>query len=75
MKAAHGTRRTIIQGYSHPLAFYSPVYKDKIPTANVNLVAVHFIGIPTIQTDKNGKISIECQNGMYANPVITTQKC
>ena len=22
------------------------------------------------QTDKNGKISIECQNGMYANPVI-----
>ena len=34
------------------------------------IVAVHFIGILTIQTDKNGKISIECQNGMYANPVI-----
>mgnify|MGYP000848778563 FL=1 len=70
MKAAHGTRRTIIQGYSHPLAFYSPVYKDKIPTANVNHRRRTLYWNPTIQTDKNGKISIECQNGMYANPVI-----
>ena len=70
MKAAHGTRRTIIQGYSRPLAFYSPVYKDKIPTANVNHRRRTLYWNPTIQTDKNGKISIECQNGMYANPVI-----
>ena len=70
MKAAHGTRRTIIQGYSRPLAFYSPVYKDKIPTANVNHRRRTLYWNPTIQTDKNGKISIECQNGMYANPII-----
>ncbi len=63
MKAAHGTRRTIIQGYSRPLAFYSPVYKDKIPTANVNHRRRTLYWNPTIQTDKNGKISIECQNG------------
>ena len=70
MKAAHGTRRTIIQGYSRPLAFYSPVYKDKIPTANVNHRRRTLYWNPTIQTDKNGKISIECQNSMYANPII-----
>lgn len=70
MKAAHGTRRTMIQGYTRPLAFYSPIYRDKIPVANVSEQRRTLYWNPSVQTDENGKVDIECYNGMYSNPII-----
>ena len=54
----------------YALFYITPHFKDKIPTANVNHRRRTLYWNPTIQTDKNGKISIECQNSMYANPII-----
>ena len=46
MKAAHGTRRTIIQGYSRPISFlFSLSTKTKYRLQMSTIVAVHFIGI------------------------------
>ena len=70
MTATRGTRRTLIQGYTRPLAFYSPVYKDKVPIADANHQRRTLYWNPIVQTNKDGKANIECHNGMYSNPVI-----
>lgn len=70
MRAAHGTRRTFIQGYTRPLAFYSPAYKDKQPQDIMDDHRRTLYWNPEVRTDKDGKAIIECYNGMYSNPVI-----
>lgn len=70
MRAAHGTRRTFIQGYTRPLTFYSPAYKDKQPQDIMDDHRRTLYWNPEVRTDKDGKAIIECYNGMYSNPVI-----
>lgn len=68
--AVPGTRQTVIQGYTHPLEYYSPAYPtrelymdkaDKRRTLYWN---------PSVQTDSNGKAVIECYNNQYSTPLI-----
>lgn len=70
MRAARGTRRTFIQGYTRPLAFYSPAYKDKSPEAIGDDYRRTLYWNPSVRTDESGKAVVECYNGMYSNPVI-----
>lgn len=68
--AALGTRRTILQGYTPVMEFYSPAYHtrdlyedrvDKRRTLYWN---------PSLQTDETGKAVIECYNNQYSTPLI-----
>lgn len=69
MKADRGTRRTMIQGYTRPMDFYSPVYKDGIPDFDADYRRTLYWN-PDVRTDENGEAVIECYNGSGSNPVI-----
>ena len=69
-KASRGTRRTFIQGYTRPLAFYTPVYQDKKPDSLTEDKRRTLYWNPAVETDENGKATIKCHNASYTNPVI-----
>ena len=69
-KASRGTRRTFIQGYTRPFAFYTPVYQDKKPDSLTEDKRRTLYWNPAIETDENGKATIKCHNASYTNPVI-----
>ena len=68
--AVPGTRQTVIQGYTHPLEYYSPTY----PTKELYMDKVDkrrtLYWNPSVQTDENGKTVIECYNNQYSTPLI-----
>lgn len=71
MRAARGTRRTYIQGYTRPLAFYAPAYTDTPPApVESDYRRRTLYWNPCVQTDSDGRALIECSNGMYSNPII-----
>lgn len=56
-----GVRKTYIQGYNKPVAFYSPQY----PNGAVDVFDDHRRTLywnPTMTTDENGEISVDCYN-------------
>ena len=69
-KAARGTRRTFIQGYTQPLAFYTPAYTDKAPDITTEDRRRTLYWNPATKTDENGKAVIKCYNASYSTPVI-----
>lgn len=68
-QAARGTRQTIIQGYNRPLAFYSPIYKDALPPVLPDQRRTLYWN-PSIRTDSNGKVTIDCYNSNYSASLI-----
>ena len=56
--AALGTRQTMIQGYNKEL------YKDQVDKRRT------LYWNPSVQTDNNGKVVIECYNNQYSTPLI-----
>ena len=68
--AVLGTRQTVIQGYTHALEYYSPAY----PTKELYMDKVDkrrtLYWNPSVRTDENGKVVIECYNNQYSTPVI-----
>ncbi len=68
--AALGTRQTVLQGYTHPLAYYAPaypvkeLYMDKVDKRRT------LYWNPSLQTDANGRIVIQCYNNQYSTPLI-----
>lgn len=69
MRAAKGTRRTFIQGYTTPLTF-KPAFVDQIPEMIPTQNKRTLYWNPELETDENGKAIIECSNAQYSNPVI-----
>ncbi len=69
MRAARGTRRTFIQGYTRPLEFYASAYDDP-PEAPLKSNRRTLYWNPSVQTDENGKAIIECYNEQYSNPIV-----
>lgn len=69
MRAARGTRRTFIQGYTKPLTF-KPAYVDQIPEMISTQNKRTLFWDPELETDENGKAIIDCNNAQYSNPVI-----
>lgn len=56
-----GVRRTYIQGYTRPAQFYSPMYPDgAFDTFDDHRRTIYWN--PTMTTDENGEIDIECYN-------------
>lgn len=60
--SAHGIRRTDIQGYSVPAAFYSPRYPEGGPTEVPDDRRRTLYWNPTLTTDEHGEIHILCNN-------------
>lgn len=68
-QAARGTRQTIIQGYNRPLSFYSPAYKDALPPVQPDQRRTLYWN-PSIPTDSDGKVTIDCYNNNNSTPLI-----
>lgn len=68
--AALGTRKTVIQGYTHPLEFYSPAYPDKELYRDKVDKRRTIYWNPSVQTNSEGKVLIECYNNQYSAPLI-----
>lgn len=69
-KDARGTRRTYIQGYTQPMEFYSPAYKDINPMTMPDDKRRTLYWNPNVKTDAEGKAIIECYNADNTNPLI-----
>lgn len=70
-QAARGTRQTVIQGYNRPMEFYSPIYKDIdafLPVQPDQRRTLYWN--PSVQTDNNGIVTIDCYNSNYSAPLI-----
>lgn len=67
--SSYGTRQTVIQGYSHPMEFYSPAYKDAIPVAITDRRRTLYWN-PNVKTDSNGIAVIDCYNSEHSSPLI-----
>lgn len=68
--AALGTRQTMIQGYTPALEYYSPAYPDKELYKDQVDKRRTLYWNPSVQTDNNGKVVIECYNNQYSTPLI-----
>lgn len=68
--AVPGTRQTVIQGYTHPLEYYSPAYPDKELYMDKVDKRRTIYWNPSVQTDSEGKVVIECYNNQYFAPLI-----
>lgn len=68
-QAARGTRQTIIQGYSRPMEFYTPTYKDALPPDQPDQRRTLYWN-PTLRTDKEGRVTINCYNSNYSAPLV-----
>lgn len=68
-QAARGTRQTIIQGYNRPMAFYTPVYRDALPPVQPDQRRTLYWN-PSVQTDRDGRVTIDCYNSNYSAPLI-----
>lgn len=68
-QAARGTRQTIIQGYSRPVEFYSPTYKDALPPVQPDQRRTLYWN-PYLRTGSDGKVTINCYNSNYSAPLV-----
>lgn len=68
--AALGTRRTMMQGYTRPLEYYSPFYLSKEMYMDKTDKRRTIYWNPSVETDNQGKIVIECYNNQYSTPLI-----
>lgn len=66
---AKGLRRTLIQGYSQPQAFYSPVYPADAEAEGIADRRRTLYWNPNMKTDENGEITVSCYNGSEATAV------
>jgi hypothetical protein len=67
--SSRGIRKTYIQGYNRPAAFYSPQYPEgAYDTFDDNRRTLYWN--PSLVTDNNGKIHIDCYNSR--NPTYLT---
>lgn len=60
-----GVRRTLIQGYNRPEAFYSPVYEQE-PNETFADRRRTLYWNPSLITDENGQIHLDCYNSRMA---------
>lgn len=60
-KIARGIRHTVIQGYTRPVEFYSPVYADPATTTDADRRRT-LLWNPSVTTDSNGEATVECWN-------------
>ncbi|MDD3038220.1 hypothetical protein [Bacteroides sp.] len=70
MRAARGTRRTFIQGYTRPLEFYASAYDDLIPDTPSQYNRRTLYWDPSVETNEDGKAIINCYNEQYSNPIV-----
>lgn len=68
--AALGTRRTMMQGYTRPLEYYSPFYLSKEMYMDKTDKRRTIYWNPSVETDNQGKVVIECYNNQYSTPLI-----
>lgn len=68
--AALGTRRTVLQGYTPILDYYSPAYPMKELYMDKKDQRRTLYWNPSVKTDENGKAVIECYNNQYSTPLI-----
>lgn len=68
--AALGTRRTIIQGYTPILEYYSPAYSNRELYKSQTDKRRTLYWNPAVETDDSGKVVIECYNNQYSTPLI-----
>ena len=68
--AALGTRRTVLQGYTPVLEFYSPAYPDRELYMDKADKRRTLYWNPSLQTDEAGKALIKCYNNQYSTPLI-----
>ncbi len=71
----HGIRRTVIQGYDRPVAFYSPLYPAGLPLEEIDDHRRTLYWNPTLTTDDDGMATISYCNGRnttYMNVSIET---
>ncbi len=69
-KAALGTRRTVLQGYTPVLEHYSPAYPVKELYMDVPDNRRTLYWNPSVQTDENGRAVVECYNNRYSTPLF-----
>lgn len=63
-----GIRTTRVQGYTRPLEFYSPAYRDgALPPGTDRRRTLYWN--PSVKTDKNGCAVIECYNSDRTSPL------
>ena len=63
-----GIRTTRVQGYARPLEFYSPAYRDgALPPGTDKRRTLYWN--PSVKTDKNGCVVIECYNSDRTSPL------
>lgn len=68
--ATLGTRRTMMQGYTRPLEYYSPFYLSKEMYMDKTDKRRTIYWNPSVETDNQGKVVIECYNNQYSTPLI-----
>jgi len=61
-KPTKGIRYTVIQGYTRPAEFYSPLYPGEIPVEAYDDARRTLYWNPRMTTDENGEIKIGCYN-------------
>ena len=66
-KPTKGIRYTVIQGYTRPAEFYSPLYPDEIPVEAYDDARRTLYWNPAMCTDDNGVIKIDCYNNRETN--------
>jgi len=66
---SRGVRKTIIQGYNKPVAFYSPQYPEQGPAEPLDDQRRTLYWNPDVVTDEHGMARISCYNGRKATYV------
>ena len=66
-KPTKGIRYTVIQGYTRPAEFYSPLYPDEIPVEAYDDARRTLYWNPAMRTDDDGVIKIDCYNNRETN--------
>jgi hypothetical protein len=66
-KPTKGIRYTVIQGYTRPAEFYSPLYPDEIPVEAYDDARRTLYWNPAMRTDEDGVIKIDCYNNRETN--------
>ena len=65
-RPSRGIRRTVIQGYDEPKAFYSPIYPESgYFDNNADEMRRTLYWNPNLKTDENGIAVVEYYNGSY----------
>lgn len=65
-RPSRGIRRTVIQGYDEPKAFYSPIYPESgYFDSNADEMRRTLYWNPNLKTDENGIAVVEYYNGSY----------